>query len=341
MDRKKSRTEFSVRYQKTGVVVTRPIVEQVMENKHGIDNPVQDLKVTKQKIDGSVIFDGNDVTEPRTIIVQNQDGVLALQEAPTLDDKGVLFANSLGLIDQDATNFFYDVGSGSLSVPSLLDASLTPGRIVFSTTAGELTDDAQLTYDPGTNVLAVSIIAADAITLTDLTTGRVLIAGVGGNIEDNANLLFDGTRLTSTVLAASSLAGNTGDWVKIDTDGVLIPTSPPIEIADQTILNLETVTITGSLATPTPGVYRVSFYFYVSTPDAAAGMIQLSLSWSDAAGARTFDSDILDLATGGYTQATVITYTNATTLDYATALTAGAFMGATYDVYITLERLSA
>jgi len=98
--------------------------------------------------------------------------------------------------------------SGTFASAAVSD--LTSGRIVLAGTGGELQDDADLTYNAGTDTLAVSKIdigsQADlaSAAIEDLTAGRVVLAGTGGEIEDSGNLTFDGSTLAVTGAATVS-----------------------------------------------------------------------------------------------------------------------------------------
>ena len=124
-------------------------------------------------------------------------------------------------------------------------SDLTCGRIVLAGTAGELQDDADLTYNASTDTLAVSKIdigsQADLASakVEDLTAGRVVLAGTGGEIEDSGNLTFDGSTLavtgSQTVSAALTVSGAftsvgidenaTGERLQIDDTNVKIMAS--------------------------------------------------------------------------------------------------------------------
>lgn len=96
---------FQQSYAKVGTIVPRPMVDGLPENKHGIINEVVDLNVPN----GSQVFpkivniDSSHVDHAVTITLQNQSGVMALQQAQTLTANEILFANSTGLITQGAT----------------------------------------------------------------------------------------------------------------------------------------------------------------------------------------------------------------------------------------------
>ena len=101
------------------------------------------------------------------------------------------------------------IGTGA-TFASAAVSDLTSGRIVLAGTSGELQDDADLTYNAGTDTLAVSKIDIGAqadlasAAIEDLTAGRVVLAGTGGEIEDSGNLTFDGSTLAVTGAATVS-----------------------------------------------------------------------------------------------------------------------------------------
>ena len=101
------------------------------------------------------------------------------------------------------------IGTGA-TFASAAVSDLTSGRIVLAGASGELQDDADLTYNAGTDTLAVSKIdigsQADlaSAAIEDLTAGRVVLAGTGGEIEDSGNLTFDGSTLAVTGAATVS-----------------------------------------------------------------------------------------------------------------------------------------
>ena len=99
---------------------------------------------------------------------------------------------------------------------NLSDTTLTPARVVYSTTGGYLIDSANLTFS-GTSL---DIIGNESITGTltvntqantaslmvrNLTVTHVPYVGVGGEIIDSPNLTFNGTTLSATGLSSSGV----------------------------------------------------------------------------------------------------------------------------------------
>jgi hypothetical protein len=83
--------------------------------------------------------------------------------------------------------------------------------VLISISAGGANNQVQ--YNSGGNLAGSSNLTFDGTTLTatsfadtSLTSGRVTYAGAGGNLTDSANLTFDGTTLTAANFADSSLS---------------------------------------------------------------------------------------------------------------------------------------
>lgn len=107
---------------------------------------------------------------------------------------------------------------------------------------------------------------------------------------------------------------------------------------------------TGSIATttvctaPVKGLYRISYYFVITTA-AAAGTIILNENWTDAVGARTVASATVSLTTTGFSNSALarpgmIAFQaeagSLITFDVALAAVVGSPV---YDVYVTAELL--
>ena len=99
--------------------------------------------------------------------------------------------------------------TGQAEVGSLNVEDLTPGRIVYAGTDGELIDDAGLAYN-GTSIVATGGVFLDSldvstgqatlgsVNIADLTQGRIMYAGANGELIDSANLTFDDVSITAT-----------------------------------------------------------------------------------------------------------------------------------------------
>jgi hypothetical protein len=149
------------------------------------------------------------------------------------------------------TGDFDNLEAGSAAI-----ADLTSGRVVLAGTAGELEDNANLTFDgsalaivgsleasaglTGSSVSVSAEVGADSLqlannaiiggtlgvvgestlasaTVSDLTSGRVVLAGTAGAIEDSANLTFDGSAL-AIVGSLEASAGLTGSSVSVSAE---------------------------------------------------------------------------------------------------------------------------
>ena len=97
--------------------------------------------------------------------------------------------------------------TGQAEVGSLNVEDLTPTRIVYAGTDGELIDSANLYFD-GTSLVAAGAVFldglqvdgqadVDSLNVSDLTPTRIVYAGTGGELVDSANLYFDGVSLTA------------------------------------------------------------------------------------------------------------------------------------------------
>ena len=168
----------------------------------------------------------DDITVSNTLDV-NTSATIATAKIEDLTSGRVVLAGTGGEIEDNA-NLTYNgtllTVTGNAKVTGTLDVDtnatiasakiedLTPGRLTFASTGGELVDDADLTYNTTTNVFTTSKIdigvQADLASakVEDLTNNRVVIAGTSGELEDDANLTFDGTNLTigSTIIAQAT-----------------------------------------------------------------------------------------------------------------------------------------
>jgi hypothetical protein len=100
----------------------------------------------------------------------------------------------------------------SASVHSLVDGSLTDGRVTYAGTSGLLQDSDKLKFD-GT------YLTANSIKDSALTSGRVTYAGTNGLLQDSDKLKFDGTYLTANSIKDSALTS--GRVTYAGTNGLL------------------------------------------------------------------------------------------------------------------------
>ncbi len=194
-----------------GVKKPTSFVFEVPENKHGIDNPVQDLDVGAQKISGNVTFDGSAIVSPPVVItLQNQDGVMALQNATTLTDTLLVFANSTGLLVQDADLSF---ATDTLSATKLKSSSLTAGRVPIVSTGGLIIDDADMTF--ATDTLTVTKVSAafngtlGATTPATAVITTLNITSFGANWTNAGRTVADMGVVTTIDINGGSIDGTT------------------------------------------------------------------------------------------------------------------------------------
>ena len=165
----------------------------------------------------------DDITVSNTLDV-NTSATIATAKIEDLTSGRVVLAGTGGELEDNA-NLTYNgtllTVTGNAKVTGTLDVDtnatiasakiedLTPGRLTFASTGGELVDDPDLTYNTTTDTFATSKIdigtQADLASakVEDLTNDRVVIVGTGGELEDHSGLTFDGTSLHvgSTVIA--------------------------------------------------------------------------------------------------------------------------------------------
>lgn len=96
---------------------------------------------------------------------------------------------------------------------------------------------------------------------------------------------------------------------------------------------------TNFLNSSTIGLYRVSYVLLVTTADATAGAVTLSISWTDDASAFSVSSTALVLTALGRTSGEFIIRLNSGSIAYSTTHT-GSYGTAVYALYMTLERLN-
>jgi hypothetical protein len=140
-----------------------------------------------------------------------------------ITDGRILFAGANGFVSDSAgltfngTSLIASGGvfldglqvDGQTDVDSLNVSDLTPTRIVYAGTGGELIDDAGLTYN-GTSIVATGGVFLDSldvssgqatlgsVNIQDLTQGRIMYAGANGELIDSANLTFDDVSITAS-----------------------------------------------------------------------------------------------------------------------------------------------
>ncbi len=128
----------------------------------------------------------------------------------------------------------------------------------------------------------------------------------------------------------------TGDY----NDLANIPNVPIV--SDVKTFSGRTSDITSSAFSLTLGgtLYRISYYIVDSTADLTAGAVTVNFAWTDSTGAQTFSSNPLALTTlGTKIQEEIFIATGGGNINYSTSHT-GLFGSATYDLFITLEKIA-
>jgi hypothetical protein len=87
---------------------------------------------------------------------------------------------------------------------NILTGSLTATRVPFASSAGILTDDADLTFATDT-LTATKLIGSTSITNSALTSGRVVFSGTAGIQSDDADLTFATDTLTATRISTGNV----------------------------------------------------------------------------------------------------------------------------------------
>ncbi|MGY8864494.1 MAG: hypothetical protein ACKVJK_02565, partial [Methylophagaceae bacterium] len=223
--------------------------------------------------------------------------------------------------------------TGQAEVGSLNVEDLTPTRIVYAGTDGELVDSANLFFD-GVSLTAAGGVFLDilrvpgqtelgSVNVTDLTSGRITYAGVNGELVDSNKLRFNGT--TFTVDGNADISGNItiggniilGDTpvdsinVVADFTSSLIPDASGLYSLGTDSKNwfrLYTPTIksdTGVVTIEETGAFTIPVGATSDRPSASTGMLRYNTSddrfegydgvnWSELAGAvKDVDKDTL------------------------------------------------
>lgn len=107
-----------------------------------------------------------------------------------------------------------------------------------------------------------------------------------------------------------------------------------------TALNKTADIASANFTTTGAGLYRVSYYLVDSTADLTAGAERLNITYTDAGAAQTAQSATVALTIlGTYTQGSFVVQLASGNIAYSTTHT-GIFGTATYNLYMTVERLN-
>ena len=166
---------------------------------------------------GSVASDGQ---TPMTGSLNMSSNKIIGLATPTLSTDAVTKAYADALIAGGSAGIFTNV----------TDSALTSGRIVFSTTAGLLTDSASLTFNGtilSTNTLNLTNaldVSYGGTGLTTLTAGYIPYGNGTGAFSSSANMTFDGSRIalstaTSNIQLTTTVNTNQAYISLADADG--------------------------------------------------------------------------------------------------------------------------
>jgi hypothetical protein len=352
---------------KLGVIKPKPFVEFVPENKHGIDNPVVDLN-TNQSVSGNSIIaglltiDGSALTAPHTVIAQNANGTMTL-ESGALTNTRIPFANGSGILIDDADLTF--TGGDTLNATKIKSSSLDINLTVFTDGSKQLTTTGKTGLIHGGTGSALSSPVSDKLWGWDNTDGSIGFWAIGTGLtythsthtlsssvtgqaltktdDTNVTLTLGGSPTTALVNAASLTLGWTGQ-LAVGRGGTGATTLLGAGITAKTA----TIALTGqsadigstNLTTTGAGLYRLNYYLLDSSADLTAGAVRLNVAYTDNATSQTQQSATVALTIlGTFTQGSLVIQLASGNIAYSTTHT-GIFGTATYDLFITLERLN-
>jgi len=167
------------------------------------------------------------------VVLTTTNGQLATDSDITFDTATLSATNvtSSGTITTAAlvATAHLDIGTYTFRCNGLIDDSLTSGRVIFSTTNGQLADDSDFTFLTDTlsiaNITSSGTITTAGITATsnidigaydfraqtvtpdNLTSGRVVFATTNGQLTDDQDFTFATDTLTVTKLGAFEATG--------------------------------------------------------------------------------------------------------------------------------------
>lgn len=171
------------------------------------------------------------------------------------------FLNNSGVIIDDSNNV---TGVASLTATSITDSGLTSGRVVLASTAGLLADDADLTFNAGTNTLStINLNVTGNTTLGDAAGDTVTVNGTAVTIPNGLNfdsntLVIDATNNRVGINVASPTApldvlqGTLGNAVQVlsstasNDDANEITYQNKVTTTDATTTTIATVAIPAS-----------------------------------------------------------------------------------------------
>ena len=169
-------------------------------------------------VDGQSTFGSVNVTDltPTRLVYAGANGELTDSNQLTFD------GSVLSVQSNTAITGTLDIDSQA-TVASLNVEDLTPTRIIYAGTDGELVDSANLVFD-GVSLTATGGVFLDglqvpgqstlgSVNVTDLTPTRIVYVGANGELIDDSGLTYDGTSLIATggvFLDGLQVPGQTG-----------------------------------------------------------------------------------------------------------------------------------
>lgn len=213
-----------------------------------------------------------------------------------------------------------------LNAPGLGAAGIGVGRLEqYPDDAGTVVDGVRLKS---------RLTDAGAATVTSAWT--VMLRDAGAALADVFEVLVSGIRFQVGGFWAQLIHANTADrdYALIDYDGTV-----PL-VVGSVALTAQVADITATLITGgDEGTQFVLAYTLLTTvADVTAGTIQLTIGYTDDAGATAQLSAVLPLAALGRDSGVLSIQRASSDITYAVALTAGAYGTAEYALYLTLER---
>lgn len=238
-----------------------------------------------------------------------------------------------GLRDTTAS---FDVTIAMTSSPAIsaariltVDMGNVAHTLALGTTANTITFPNAASFSVYTTATGSITSAQLATSLTDETGSGVAVFATSPTIVTPiiaklANLTTNGFVKTS---------GGDGT-LSVDTSTYLPKTSTVSATGQSADIGSTNLTTTGA------GLYRLAYYLLDSSADLTAGAIRLNVAYTDAAAAQTAQSATVALTIlGTFTSGEIIIQLASGNIAYSTTHT-GIFGTATYNLYMTLERLN-
>jgi hypothetical protein len=202
--------------------------------------------------------------------------------------------------------------------PDLVSVAHGPSRVVsrFGLTLGGWGEIRLGTVSGGStpNGLVIGTVPNAPLVLGTNNTERMRILGTGG----------------------VSITNKIGAYNNVATEGYGVPA-----IVDDVAITARGSDIgsTNFTNAGTAGTYRINYYVQTLTTNAGSGAVTLTIAWTDDTTARTQSSASVGLTAPNYATGVIFVRLGGGSVAYSTTHT-GSYLTATYNVYITCERLS-